>query len=56
MFYKYFVFIKEVIRNYLTSFIIKETYYLVIIGLNIINLRFPFISRVNSYKYLILRI
>jgi hypothetical protein len=42
--YKYFVFIKEVVENYLMSSIIKGTYYLVIIELNIINLRFPFIS------------
>jgi len=39
MFYKYFVFIKEVIENYLTSFIIKRVYYLIIIKLNVINLR-----------------
>jgi hypothetical protein len=56
MSYKYFVFIKEVIKNHLTSFIIKGTYYLIIIKLNIIDLRPPFISRINSYKYLILRI
>jgi hypothetical protein len=54
--YKYFVFIKEVVENQLTSSIIKGTYYLIIIGLNIINLKFSFISRVNSCKYLILRI
>jgi hypothetical protein len=43
--YKYFVFIKEVIENYLTSFIIKETYYLIIIRLNIINLEFPLLAK-----------
>ena len=39
MFYKCFIFIKEVIKNYLTSFIIKRVYYLIIIKLNVINLR-----------------
>jgi hypothetical protein len=39
MFYKYFVFIEKVIKNYLTSSIIKGAYYLAIIKLNIINLR-----------------
>jgi len=38
------------------SFIIKGAYYLVIIKLNIINLKPFLISRINSYKYLILRI
>jgi hypothetical protein len=56
MFYKCFIFIKEVIKNYLTSFIIKGVYYLAIIKLNIINLGPPLVSRINSYKYLILRI
>ena len=44
MFYGCFVFIKEVIKNGLISFIIKEAYYLVIIKLNIIDLRPPFIN------------
>jgi len=44
MSYKYFISIKEVIRNYLMSFIIKEAYYLAIIKLNIIDLRLPFIN------------
>jgi hypothetical protein len=56
MSYKCFVFIKEVIENHLTSFIIKGVYYLVIIKLNIIDLKPPLVSRINSYKYLILRI
>jgi len=56
MSYKYLVFIKEVIKNYLTSFIIKEAYYLIIIKSNIINLRLFLISRINNYKHLILRI
>ena len=44
MFYKYFIFIKEVIENYLTSFIIKGAYYLTIIKLNIIDLKPFFIN------------
>ena len=56
MSYKYFIFIKEVIRNYLTSFIIKKAYYLIIIKLNIINLKPFLINRIDNYKYLILRI
>jgi hypothetical protein len=56
MHYKCFVFIKEVIENYLTSFIIKGAYYLAIIKPNIIDLRPPFINWINNYKYLILRI
>jgi hypothetical protein len=56
MFYKYFVFIKEVIENYLTSFIIKGAYYLAIVKHNIINLGPFFISWINSCKHLILRI
>jgi hypothetical protein len=44
MFYKYFVFIKEVAENYLMSFIIKEAYYLAIVKPNIIDLRPPFIN------------
>jgi hypothetical protein len=39
MSYKYFVSIKEVVRNYLMSFIIKGVYYLAIVKSNIINLR-----------------
>jgi hypothetical protein len=56
MFYEYFISIKEVAENHLTSFIIKGAYYLIIIKPNIIDLRPPFISRINDYKYLILRI
>jgi hypothetical protein len=56
MFCEYFVFIKEVAGNYLMSFIVKGAYYLIIIKLNIINLRPLFISWINSYKHLILRI
>jgi hypothetical protein len=56
MFYKCFISIKEVVKNYLTSFIIKGVYYLIIVKPNVIDLRLPLISRINSYKYLILRI
>jgi hypothetical protein len=56
MSYKYFVFIKKVVRNYLMSFIIKGVYYLAITKPNIIDLRPPLISQINNYKYLILRI
>jgi hypothetical protein len=56
MFYKCFISIKEVIENYLMSFIIKGAYYLIIIKPNIIDLKIPFINWINSYKHLILRI
>jgi hypothetical protein len=56
MFYKCIIFIKEVVENYLTSFIIKGVYYLVIIKPNIIDLGLLLINWINSYKYLILRI
>jgi hypothetical protein len=54
--YKCFVSIEKVVGNYLMSFIIKGTYYLAIIGLNVINLGFPFINWVNNYKHLIPKI
>jgi hypothetical protein len=56
MSYKYFISIKEVVGNHLTSFIIKGVYYLAITKLNIIDLRPPLVSQINSCKYLILRI
>jgi hypothetical protein len=56
MSYRYFVSIEEVIRNYLTSFIIKRAYYLAITKSNVIDLGPPLVSRINSYKYLNLRI
>jgi len=56
MSYKYFVIIKEVTGNYLMSFIIKGAYYLTIVKLDVIDLRPLLISRINNYKYLILRI
>jgi orotidine-5'-phosphate decarboxylase len=56
MFCEYFVSIEEVAGNYLTSFIIEEVYYLAIAKPNVIDLGPLFISRINSYKHLILRI
>jgi hypothetical protein len=56
MSYKCFISIKEVVGNHLTSFIIKGVYYLIIIKLNIIDLRPLLINWINSYKHLILRI
>jgi hypothetical protein len=56
MSYKCFISIKEVIENHLTSFIIKGVYYLAIVKPNIIDLEPPLVSRINGYKYLILRI
>ena len=38
------------------SFIIKGVYYLIIVKPNIIDLGPPLVSRINGYKYLILRI
>jgi hypothetical protein len=56
MSYRYFVSIKEVAENHLMSSIIEGVYYLTITKPNIIDLRPPLISRINSYKHLILRI
>jgi hypothetical protein len=56
MFYQCFISIKEVVKNYLISSIIKGVYYLAITKPNIIDLEPPLISQINSYKYLILRI
>jgi hypothetical protein len=56
MSYKYFVFIEKVIGNHLTSFIIKEAYYLTIVKLNVIDLTLPLVSRIDSCKHLISRI
>jgi hypothetical protein len=44
MSYKYFIFIKEVIKNHLMSFIIKGVYYLAIAKPNIIDLGPPLVS------------
>jgi hypothetical protein len=56
MFYRCFVSIKEVVGNYLTSFIIEEVYYLAIAKPNIVDLGPPLVNWINSYKYLISRI
>ena len=51
-----FVFIEEVVRNHLTSSIIKGVYYLIITELDVIDLRPLLVSRIDSYKHLISRI
>jgi hypothetical protein len=56
MFYKCFIFIKEVVENHLISFIIEGVHYLAIVKPNIIDLRPPLVSWINGYKHLILRI
>jgi hypothetical protein len=56
MSYKCFIFIKEVVGNHLISSIIKGVHYLAMAKPNIIDLRPPLISQINSYKHLILRI
>jgi hypothetical protein len=56
MSYGYFISIKEVTGNYLTSFIIEGVYYLAMAKPNIIDLGPPLVSRINSCKHLILRI
>jgi hypothetical protein len=56
MSYRRFVSIKEVVGNYLTSFIIEEVYYLVITKPNVIDLGPLLVSRINGYKHLISRI
>jgi hypothetical protein len=56
MFYRCFIFIEEVVGNYLTSFIIKGVYYLAMAKSNIIDLGPPLISQINGYKHLISRI
>jgi hypothetical protein len=56
MSYKCFISIKEVVENYLMSFIIEGVYYLAITKPNIMDLGPPLVSRINSYKHLILRI
>jgi hypothetical protein len=56
MFYRCFIPIEEVTGNYLISFTIEGAYYLAIIKPNIIDLGPLFVNRINSYKYLILRI
>ena len=51
-----FVFIKEVTRNHLTSFIIKGVHYLTITELDVADLKPPLVSRIDGYKHLISRI
>jgi hypothetical protein len=56
MFCECFVSIEEVVENHLTSFIIEGVYYLAMAKPNITDLGPPLVSRINGYKYLILRI
>jgi hypothetical protein len=56
MSYKYFVSIEEVAGNYLMSSIIEGVYYLAMAKPNVIDLGPSLVSRINGYKYLILRI
>jgi hypothetical protein len=56
MFYRCFVFIKEVAGNYLTSSIIEGVYYLAMAKPNVIDLGPLLVSQINGYKHLILRI
>ena len=56
MSYGCFISIKEVAGNHLTSSIIEGVYYLAMAKPNIIDLEPPLVSRINGYKYLILRI
>ena len=51
-----FVFIEEVVRNHLTSFIIKGVHYLVMAEPDVIDLRPPLVSRIDGCKHLISRI
>jgi hypothetical protein len=56
MSYGCFIFIKEVVENYLTSFIIEGVHYLTIAEPDVIDLEPSLISRIDGYKHLILRI
>ena len=56
MSYRCFVSVEEVTGNYLMSFITEGVYYLAIAKPNVIDLGPPLVSRINSYKHLILRI
>jgi hypothetical protein len=56
MSYEYFVFVEEVARNYLMSFIIKGVYYLAMAKPNVVDLEPLLVSRINGYKHLISRI
>jgi hypothetical protein len=56
MSYGCFASIEEVVENHLTSFIIEGVYYLAMAKPNVIDLGPSLVSRINSYKHLILRI
>ena len=56
MFYKCFIFIKEVVENYLTSFITEGVHYLAMAEPDVADLRPPLVSRIDGYKHLISRI
>jgi hypothetical protein len=56
MSYRCFVSIKEVAGNYLISFIIEGVYYLAMAKPDVVDLGPLLVSRINGYKYLILRI
>ena len=51
-----FISIKEVAETYLTSFITEGVHYLIITELDVIDLKPPLVSRIDSYKHLISRI
>jgi hypothetical protein len=56
MFYRCFIFIKEVAGNHLTSSITEGVHYLAMAEPDVIDLRPPLVSRIDGYKYLISRI
>ena len=56
MSYGCFVSIEKVARNYLTSFIIEGVHYLAMAEPDVIDLRPPLVSRIDSYKHLISKI
>jgi hypothetical protein len=56
MSYRCFVSAEEVAGNYLISFIIEGVYYLAMAKPDVVDLEPPLVSRINSYKHLILRI
>jgi len=51
-----FVFVEEVVENYLTSSIIEGVHHLAMAEPNVIDLRPPLVSRIDGCKHLILRI
>jgi hypothetical protein len=52
----YFVSTKEVVENHLTSSITEGVHYLAMAKPDVVDLGPPLVSRINDYKYLILRI